>query len=167
MKAPLTVTIALAALTIALANPATLRAAGSTSKGTNAASHDLLVVRTGTVYGSLTILPTGSGQATRSLPSGLFDRGGHTLYTAFPQSSGNSQIQAIDARSGRVLRTVTIQGYYSTRPGALTPGALLDGGAGANTTRFAWPAMAGAARIARALPGVPPVDSADILSALS
>jgi len=68
MKAPRTVTIALAALTIALANPATLRAAGSTTTGANTASHDLLVVRTGTVYGSLTILPAQSGQAARGLP---------------------------------------------------------------------------------------------------
>jgi len=79
VKAPRTVTIALAALTIALANPATLRAAGSTTTGTNTATHDLLVVRTGTVYGSLTILPTGPGQAARNLPSGIFDRGGHVL----------------------------------------------------------------------------------------
>ncbi len=167
MKAPRTVTIALAALTIALANPATLRAAGSTTMGTNTASHDLLVVRTGTVYGSLTILPAQSGQAARGLPSGLFSRDGHVLYAAFPQGSGDSLIQALDARSGRVLRTVTVQGYYSTMPGNLTPGALLDGGAGANRAAFAWPAMAGVARITQALPGAAPIDSAEILSALS
>ena len=164
MKAPRTLTIALAALAIALANPATLRAAGNTTTGTNAASHDLVVVRTGTVYGSLAILPTGSGQAARGLPSGLFDRGGRILYAAFPQGSGDSLIQAIDARSGRVLRTATVQGYYSTMAGSLTPGALLDDGAGASAARSA---MYGDARITRALPGVPPVDSADILSALS
>jgi len=168
MKTPRTVMIALATLAIALANPATLRAAdGSASMGTNATAHDLLVVRTGTVYGSLTILPTGSGQATRNLPSGIFDRGGHILYAAFPQGSGDSLIEAIDGRSGRVLRSVTVQGYYSTMPGSLTPGALLDGGAGANAARFARPILAGATRPTQALPGVPPVDSADILSALS
>jgi len=160
-------TIVLITLAAVLGPPAPSRAAGG-----NAAGHDLLVMRSGTgAYGALTALPVGSDQPSRSLPSGLFDRGGRILYAAVLQSTTSSLVQAIDARSGRVLRSTTVQGYYTTMPGSLVPGALLGSGAsgaGSRAARLTQPSGAVNITLApRSLPAVPPVDTADILSALS
>jgi len=168
MKRLARLTIVLIALFTMLGRPASIHAASH-----NAAGHDLLVVRSGTAYGSFTALPVPSDQASRGLPAGLFDRDGGVLYVANPQYGANPQsqsrslVQAIDARSGRVLRSTTVAGYYSTMPGSLVPGALLGNGSGnAAPLRRTTTAAAGALS-PRVLPAVPPIDTSQILSTLS
>ncbi len=161
----------LAVLSTGLATPTVMRAA-SGAAGANAAGHDLLVMRSGSgAYGGLTALPVRSGQPSRTLPAGLFDRGGRTLYAVGWESANSSLVQAIDVASGRVLRSIVVPGYYTTMPGSLVPGALLGDGAvnaGRAAPRLARPDTATRGALSpRSLPGVPPVDTADILSALS
>jgi len=162
MKRLARLTIVLVALFTMLDRPAPLRAAGH-----NAAGHDLLVVRSGAAYGSYTALSVPSDQASRNLPSGLFDRDGRVLYVANPRSPSSSVVQAIDARSGRVLRSTTVPGYYSTMPGSLTPGTLLGAGSGNAAPLGRTTAAAAGALSPRVLPGVPPIDTSEILSTLA
>src|SRR5207248_5044693 len=132
--------------------------------------HDLLVLRAGNpAFGSLIALPAG-GKAGRNLPLGLFDRGGRTLYVATPQGNSQSIVQAIDVASGRVLRSATVAGSFSTAPGDYVPGALLGPLSGHSTVQRA-PSSA-MARVAshvvgsqprRVSPGAFPVDTSQTL----
>jgi DNA-binding beta-propeller fold protein YncE len=95
--------------------------------------------------GALIALPAG-GQAARRLPLGLFDRGGRTLYVANPHGDGRSVVQAIDVASGRVLRSTTVAGRFSTATGDYSAATLSFNGR--------WLALRGAtpdARITRAI----------------
>ena len=75
---------------------------------------DTGVLRAGTpAFGSLFAVPAG-GHAVRWLPLGLFDRNGRTLYVANPRGDGRSIVQAIDVPSGRLLRSMTVAGRFTT-----------------------------------------------------
>ena len=113
MKAFVCIPVALAALLVLLAAPASTRAAPPRGEP-GAADHDLLVLRAGTpAFGSLFAVPAG-GHAVRWLPLGLFDRNGRTLYVANPRGDGRSIVQAIDVPSGRLLRSMTVAGRFTT-----------------------------------------------------
>jgi DNA-binding beta-propeller fold protein YncE len=113
MKAFVCIPVVLAALLVLLAAPASTRAA-LPRRDRSAADHDLLVLRADNpAFGSLFALPA-SGHALRWLPLGLFDRDGRTLYVAHPRGVGRSVVQAIDVPSGRLLRSMTVAGSFST-----------------------------------------------------
>lgn len=135
------------------------------------ARHDLLVLRAGAwPVGSLATLSVGTGQATHALPLGLFSRDGHTLYVAAPQPDGaHSLVQAIDAASGRTLRSLTVAGNYTTQAGNYTP-ATFYGTATAATPPGTRSGQTGSpldGHPAARLAGGYPVDTSETLTALS
>lgn len=155
--------IVLAALLALLALSGTARAAIP-----SAANHDLLMLRTGNspFYSLLTMSVTG-GHAARQLQAGLFDRERHILYAATLKDQTHSVVEAIDAMTGRVLRTLTVDGFYTTQDGNYTPAALYGAAAGQSA-----PAVAPASVGTRSLPrrtvlGAIPVDTSETLSTLS
>lgn len=88
-----------------------------------AASH-MLVLRTGLGQSEgLAAVQTG-GTPPLSLPLGLLDRSGQTLYAARAQSDGTTLVQVIDVADSQVERSMRIQGIFSTRSGDYAEGAL-------------------------------------------
>lgn len=121
MKPLARIPFVLVAILTLVALPASTRAA--TPGGM--AHRDVLVLRAGSIaLGSLIALPAGNGPSRR-LPLGLFDRRAHTLYVATPQAgSRRSLVQAIDPSSGRILRSLTVAGDFSTTSGDYAAAAL-------------------------------------------
>lgn len=129
----------------------------------SAAGRDLLVLRTNNlIYGGLATVRAGGGFAPVQLPIGIFDPTGPTLYAAFPQNTTRSTVQAIDAATGNVLRTVTVPGLYWTAGGDYVQGALA-----AHPSGSAY-GLAPRTIMPRRFSPVPfPVNTAEALSALS
>ena len=78
-------------------------------------ARDVLLLRAGTgAHTSLVELQAGAARV--SLPLGLFDGQGRRLYAATPAADGShSLVQVFDAASGRLLRSATLAGRYSTQ----------------------------------------------------
>lgn len=77
---------------------------------------DMLLLRAGAnAGGDMVSLP--GGGAAHHLPLGLLASHGSVLYTASAAASGLSLFRALDARSGRVLRSLVLPGAYSTSTG--------------------------------------------------
>src|SRR5205085_12260572 len=92
-----------------------------------AGHHDIVVLRTGKdPFTTLVAQPVADRSPARPLPTGLLDRAGRTLYVATLQDGVHSVVQAVDAVSGRTLRSVTVKGNFLTQNGDYPP-ALLGG----------------------------------------
>src|ERR687886_1632794 len=99
-----------------------------------AGRHDIVVLRTGTdPFTTLVAQPVADRSPARPLPTGLLDRTGHTLYVATLQDGVHSIVQAVDALSGRTLRSVTVEGNFLTQNGDYPP-VLLGGPPSGGTT---------------------------------
>ncbi|HXT37273.1 MAG TPA: hypothetical protein VN837_16995 [Chloroflexota bacterium] len=152
-----------------------------------ATASDMLVLRIGIGQAEgLATVQTG-GVPALSLPLGLLDRSGQTLYSARSQSDGTTIVQVISVATSQVVRSMKIRGTFSTRSGDYAEGALpLPGqyGTGAPTTNDYPPLLAsGIARVGRIAAGVSPApvamrqasvarsgfpaDGSQVLSALS
>ena len=100
--------LVLAALMIALSLPG-----GAKATVPARADGDMLLLRTGAnAGGDMVSLP--GGGAAHHLPLGLLAPHGSVLYTASAAASGHSLIRAIEARSGRLLRSLVLPGSYTT-----------------------------------------------------
>lgn len=87
-------------------------------------AHDVLLLRAGTgTHSSLVELQAGTARVT--LPLGLFDGPGRRIYTATPAADGrHSLVQVFDAAGGRLLRSATLSGRYSTQAADYSGAAL-------------------------------------------
>lgn len=129
-----------------------------------AANHDLLMLRTGSYPGiSLLALPVAPDSTMRQLSPGIFDQQAHILYVAGFKDPTHSIIQALDAATGRTLRSVTVNGFYTTQSGDYTPAAIY----GAAASRQAPFGAAPRALTQRRPLGSVPIDTSAMLSALS
>lgn len=107
----LPLSIILAALMVTGALPSGARATAPAR-----ADGDMLLLRAGANAGGDMVSLPGGGTA-HHLPLGLLASHGSVLYTASAAASGLSLIRALDARSGRVLRSLVLPGAYSTSTG--------------------------------------------------
>lgn len=133
----------------------------------SAARHDLLMLRTGQgPFPSLVTMPAAGG-AVRQFQAGLFDRERHLLYVAMLKDPTHTRIDVVDAVTGQTLRSLAVDGFYTTADGNYTPAALYGVAAGQALPRVA-PGIAGPqSRPARTTLGSFPVDTAQTLSVLS
>src|SRR5436190_2315907 len=130
-----------------------------------AGRHDIVVLRTGKdPFTTLVAQPVANGSPARPLPTGLLDRAGHTLYVATLQDGVHSVVHAVDAVSGRTLRSVTVEGNFLTQNGDYPP-ALLGGPSSGGTTVAPTIAVAsGPHSLPRALPASFPPDTTATLA---
>ncbi len=127
--------------------------------------HDIVVLRSGKdPFTTLFAQPVAYGGAARPLPTGLLDRTGRTLYVATLKDGVHSVVQAVDAGSGRLLRSVTVTGNYMTQNGDYPP--VLLGGLPAGGTAQTL-AGVGPRSLPRVRPGAFAPDTSATLAALS
>ncbi|HEY8283562.1 MAG TPA: hypothetical protein VIJ28_04175 [Chloroflexota bacterium] len=147
---------------------------------------DMLVLRAGLGQAEGLATVQAGGVPALPLPLGVLDRSGQTLYAARAQAGGATLVQVIDIATGQVLRSMKVQGTFSTRGGDYAEGALpLPGqyGIGAPVASVPSRFLAGAPRVGRIAAGVLaspvamrmpsvaragfPADGSQVLSALS
>jgi len=156
VRLPLMLVALLSLVAVALPVQAAISGAGR---------HDIVVLRSGQdPYTSLVAQPVAPGSPARPLPTGLLDRTGRTLYVATLQDGVHSVVRAVDASSGRTLRSVTVAGNYMTQNGDYPP-ALLGGLPTGGTART--PSGSGPRGLPRALPAAFAPDTTATLAALS
>ncbi len=156
VRLPLMLVALLSLVAVALPVQAAISGAGR---------HDIVVLRSGQdPYTSLVAQPVAPGSPARPLPTGLLDRTGRTLYVATLQDGVHSVVRAVDAASGRTLRSVTVTGNYMTQNGDYPP-ALLGGLPTGGTVRA--PSGSGPLSLPRALPAGFAPDTTATLAALS
>jgi DNA-binding beta-propeller fold protein YncE len=133
-----------------------------------AGRHDIVVLRTGKdPFTTLVAQPVANASSARPLPTGLLDRAGHMLYVATLQDGVHSVVRAVDAVSGRTLRSVTVEGNFLTQNGDYPP-ALLGGPPSGGTTWAPSVAVAGGPHsLPRALPASFAPDTTATLAVLS
>ncbi len=154
--------------------------AGAASKGTHAG--DLLVLRSGNGYGAaLEAQRASASYSSVSLPLGLLTRDGRRLYAALRCGGCPSTVEEIDPASGTVLRSLKVDGVFSTETGTYPevppPGTPLSGALAAGSVPYAsWvvapravqPAMAPRVlRPARPIGAAPLLDQSQAWAALS
>jgi len=155
-----------------------LTAGAATIRVTVSQGRDVLVLRVGQgPAASLVTASTDSVLDAQRLAPGVFDRQAHILYTANPYDGARSQVRAIDVRTGRMLHSIIVPGYYSTQNGDYPSAALNPSVNGTNgTIRQAFPrGIAGHRPPLRGLPALPerpapgfaPINTAETLTALS
>lgn len=155
-----------------------LTAGAATIRVTVSQGRDVLVLRVGQgPAASLVTASTDSVLDAQRLAPGVFDRQAHILYTANPYDGARSQVRAIDVRTGRMLHSIIVPGYYSTQNGDYPSAALNPSVNGTNgTMRQAFPrGIAGHRPPLRGLPALPerpapgfaPINTAETLTALS
>src|SRR5919197_365851 len=139
LRTPLTRSLGLLLLVAGLCLGALAMPVQAAISGTG--RHDLVVLRTGTdPFTTLVAQPVTNASSARPLPTGLLDGAGRTLYVATPQDGVHSVIQAVDAVSGRTLRSVTVEGNFLTQNGDYPP-VLLGGPPSGGTSQA--PSIAG------------------------
>jgi DNA-binding beta-propeller fold protein YncE len=127
--------------------------------------HDIVVMRTGKdPYTTLFAQPVASNRPARPLPAGLLDQAGRTLYVATLQDGVHSVVQAVDAISGRTLRSITVEGNFLTQNADYPPALLGGSPSGGNG---AAPSAAGPRIQPRVLPAAFAPDTTATLAALS
>ena len=160
--------VAALALTLCAARPAVTSHAAPAD-----GLQDMLVLRSGTGSQAAFLAQTTGGLPSLSLPLGILDRTGHTLYAAQDEPSGSSLIRAIDVASGRTLRQLRINGSFSSRSGDYSVGSVWPLGVNgsksppARGTLVAPASAAPSAHVAIPARGGYPADGSQVLTALS